>query len=280
MEDINQDETAQTTVADGEVITEAVDTNNSELVEKENVPAEAETVIEESVEASNNELAVEAVIEEPVNTSGSEPVIAEAVRVEENVPLTTGAVNPEIIAEQKPTVELKSVVEALLFVTSDPLELDKIQEIIGTGYNGQKLEKKQVRDALAELTADYQNKSSALQLVEIANGWQLCTKKEYAVWLDKLAKTKDVYKLSNSALETLSIIAYKQPLTRAEVEHIRGVDSGGVIHNLLEKRLVRITGRKEVLGHPLLYGTSDEFLQYFGLASIADLPMLEDLNKS
>jgi segregation and condensation protein B len=98
--------------------------------------------------------------------------------------------------------------------------------------------------------------------------------------LDKLAKTKDVYKLSNSALETLSIIAYKQPLTRAEVEHIPGVDSGGVIHNLLEKRLVRITGRKEVLGHPLLYGTSDEFLQYFGLASIADLPMLEDLNKS
>lgn len=219
MEDIIQDETTQTTVADGEVITESSEVINTETVS-------AETVI-----------------------------------------------------EQKPTIELKSVVEALLFVTSDPLELDKIQEIVGSEYSGQKLDKKQIREALEILAADYQNRNTALQLVEIANGWQLCTKKEYAVWLDKLAKNKDVYKLSNSALETLSIIAYKQPLTRAEVEHIRGVDSGGVMHNLLEKRLVRITGRKEVLGHPLLYGTSDEFLQYFGLASLADLPMLEDLSK-
>ena len=244
MEDIIQDENTQTTVADGEVINEAV-------------------------------------IEEAVSTKDSEPVIANSSEIAEEISVpVTAAAAAETVTEQKPTLELKSVVEALLFVTSDPLELDKIQEIIGTDYSGQKLDKKQVREALAELTTDYQNRNSALQLVEIANGWQLCTKKEYAVWLDKLAKTKDVYKLSNSALETLSIIAYKQPLTRAEVEHIRGVDSGGVIHNLLEKRLVRITGRKEVLGHPLLYGTSDEFLQYFGLASIADLPMLEDLNKS
>ncbi|MDD5491891.1 MAG: SMC-Scp complex subunit ScpB [bacterium] len=275
MDEILQEETTQTTVANGEVTTEAVNTNdsepvtasNNELVEKESVPVETETVIEEAVEASNSE---------PVTTNSSESIETENMPVAETGTIT----EPEPVTEQKPTVELRSVIEALLFVTSDPLELDKIQEIIGIDYSGQKLDKKQVREALTELAADYQNRSSALQLVEIANGWQLCTKKEYAVWLDKLAKTKDVYKLSNSALETLSIIAYKQPLTRAEVEHIRGVDSGGVIHNLLEKRLVRITGRKEVLGHPLLYGTSDEFLQYFGLASLADLPMLEDLNKS
>lgn len=272
MDEILQEETTQTTVANGEVTTEAVNTNdtepvtasNGELVEKENVPVETEKVLEEAVETSNSE---------PVTTNSSE--IVEEI----SVPITAAA-TAETMTEQKSTVDLKSVIEALLFVTSDPLELDKIQEIIGTDYSGQKLDKRQVREALTELAADYQNRSSALQLVEIANGWQLCTRKDYAVWLDKLAKTKDVYKLSNSALETLSIIAYKQPLTRAEVEHIRGVDSGGVIHNLLEKRLVRITGRKEVLGHPLLYGTSDEFLQYFGLASIADLPMLEDLNKS
>ncbi|MDD5259892.1 MAG: SMC-Scp complex subunit ScpB [bacterium] len=252
MEDIIQDETTQTTVADGEVNTETVTANSSEPT-------------------------VEEVIEETINTNGSEPV-EEVVSASE--PVIIDEVKAEIAVEQKPVVELKSVVEALLFITSDPLELDKIQEIVGIEYSGQKLDKKQIREALAELTADYQNRNTALQLVEIANGWQLCTKKEYAVWLEKLAKNKDVYKLSNSALETLSIIAYKQPLTRAEVEHIRGVDSGGVIHNLLEKRLVRITGRKEVLGHPLLYGTSDEFLQYFGLASLADLPMLEDLNKS
>lgn len=216
--------------------------------------------------------------EETVKVESSEPVIEEAVSASE--PVITETVSAEEVTEQKPTVELKSVLEALLFITSDPLEMDKIQEIIGTGFNGQKLDKKQIREALETLQADYQNRNSALQLVEIANGWQLCTKKEFAIWLDKSAKNKEVYKLSNSALETLSIIAYKQPLTRAEVEHIRGVDSGGVMHNLLEKRLVRITGRKEVIGHPLLYGTSDEFLQYFGLASLADLPMLEDLNKS
>lgn len=271
MDEILQEETTQTTVESvdpGEVVAEAVNTNSSE-------PA---PVNEETVEASNIE---------PVTASSSESIAAENIPVAETgeavtaEEISTGiSAKPEPATEQKPILELKSVIEALLFVTSDPLELDKIQEIIGTDYSGQKLDKKQVREALAELATDYQNRSSALQLVEIANGWQLCTKKEYAVWLDKLAKTKDVYKLSNSALETLSIIAYKQPLTRAEVEHIRGVDSGGVIHNLLEKRLVRITGRKEVLGHPLLYGTSDEFLQYFGLASIADLPMLEDLNKS
>ncbi len=236
MEEILKEEATQTTVADGEVITEAVNTNNSAPVEEEAV-------------------------------SASEPVISETISAAE-------------VTEQKPAIELKSVLEALLFITSDPLELDKIQEIIGTGFSGQKLDKKQIREALAVLQADYQDRNNALQLVEIANGWQLCTKKEFAIWLDKSAKNKEVYKLSNSALETLSIIAYKQPLTRAEVEHIRGVDSGGVMHNLLEKRLVRITGRKEVIGHPLLYGTSDEFLQYFGLASLADLPLLEDLNKS
>jgi segregation and condensation protein B len=217
--------------------------------------------------------------EEAVSTKDSGSVKEETVESTNNEPVIIEAISAETAAEQKPGIELKSVIEALLFVTSDPLQLDKIQEIIGTGYSGQKLEKKQIRESLTDLAADYQNRSSALQLVEIANGWQLCTKKEYAIWLEKLAKNKDIYKLSNSALETLSIIAYKQPLTRAEVEHIRGVDSGGVIHNLLEKRLVRITGRKEVLGHPLLYGTSDEFLQYFGLASLADLPMLEDLSK-
>jgi segregation and condensation protein B len=245
MEEILQEETTQTTTATGE-LAETGNTENSEPVAA---------------------AAVSTADSAPVETLNSGPAMAEEVA-------------PETVTGQQPVVALKSVVEALLFVTSDPLELDKIQEIIGTGYSGQKLEKKDIRQALTDLAADYQNRNSSLQLVEIANGWQLCTKKEYAVWLDKLAKNKDVYKLSNSALETLSIIAYKQPLTRAEVEHIRGVDSGGVMHNLLEKRLIRITGRKEVLGHPLLYGTSDEFLQYFGLASLADLPMLEDLNKS
>jgi len=184
-----------------------------------------------------------------------------------------------VVTPPADALDTKAIIEALLFVTSDPLSLDKMQEILGQKSDGTKLEKKELRDLLLELQADYQNRRSALQLVEIANGWQICTRGEFSSWLEKLAKNKEVYKLSNSALETLSIIAYKQPITRAELEHIRGVDSGGVIHNLLEKRLVRITGRKDALGHPILYGTTAEFLQYFGLASIADLPLIEDLNK-
>lgn len=269
MEEILKEETAQTTDENRDsrllVNEETANTMDSEPVKEETVEARSiEPVLlnEESVSTMESG----AVKEETVESTSS-GLVKETISAEEAI-------------EQKPVIELKSVLEALLFITSDPLELDKIQEIIGTGFGGQKLDKKQLREALAALQADYQSGNRALQLVEIANGWQLCTKKEFAIWLDKSAKNKEVYKLSNSALETLSIIAYKQPLTRAEVEHIRGVDSGGVMHNLLEKRLVRIIGRKEVIGHPLLYGTSDEFLQYFGLASLADLPLLEDLNKS
>lgn len=176
-------------------------------------------------------------------------------------------------------VELKPVVEALLFITSDPLSLDKMQEIIGVKNNHKNFDKKEIQRILKELQDDYQNRAGALQLAEVAGGWQICTKEEFSPWLEKLAKNKETYKLSNSALETLAIIAYKQPITRAEVEHIRGVDSGGIMHGLLAKRLVRIAGRKDCVGHPLLYGTSNEFLQYFGLATIGDLPLLEDLNK-
>ncbi len=217
---------------------------------------------------------------------------AEAPAAIENV---TAEVTAEISPAEEPPVEiapetpaepelqlldLKPVVEALLFVTSDPVSIDKIQEIVSGRESGLKIEKKDIRSALIELQTEYENRHSAVQLVEVAGGWQFCTKAEFAVWLEKLAKNKEVYKLSNSALETLSIIAYRQPITRAEVEHIRGVDSGGVMHSLLEKRLVKITGRKDCIGHPLLYGTTAEFLQYFGLAGIADLPLLEDLNKA
>lgn len=181
------------------------------------------------------------------------------------------------------TINLKPVIEALLFVHSAPVSIEKLQEIVSHSQsdNGNsKIDKKTIQQTLEELRREYNQRNSAIQILEVAHGWQFCTREEFSLWLEKLAKHKEVYKLSNSALETLAIIAYKQPITRAEVEHIRGVDSGGVIHNLLEKRLVRVTGRKECLGHPLLYGTTNEFLQYFGLVSITDLPLLEDLNKS
>lgn len=224
-----------------------------------------------------------------------EEQILEAMIVQESVEIVPSDQTEEINispqeSEKSPAEEpvalengnLKAVVEALLFVQGDPVSIDKIQEIVShakTGNEDKKIDKKILREILEALQQEYNQRNSAIQIVEVAGGWQFCTREEFSLWLEKLAKHKEVYKLSNSALETLSIIAYKQPITRAEVEHVRGVDSGGVVHNLLEKRLIRIAGRKECIGHPLLYGTTNEFLQYFGLAAIADLPMLEDLNK-
>jgi segregation and condensation protein B len=115
------------------------------------------------------------------------------------------------------------------------------------------------------------------QIEEIANGFQLLSRPEYHEWISKIRKKSGESKLSQQALETLSIIAYKQPIIRAEIEAIRGVQSGQMIRTLIEKGLVKITGRDEVLGRPLLYGTTTKFLDHFGLKSIKDLPKVEDL---
>jgi segregation and condensation protein B len=114
----------------------------------------------------------------------------------------------------------------------------------------------------------------------VADGWVLATKPEYAPWIKKLFKEKYILKFSPSALEALAIIAYKQPVTRAGIDEIRGVESSGVIDTLLEKRLVKVVGRKETLGKPLLYGTTQDFLKYFGLAHLSDLPLIENMPKN
>jgi len=125
-----------------------------------------------------------------------------------------------------------------------------------------------------ELKTDYN--ARGIQLVEIAEGYQLCTREEYAEWIKKFYKIDKGSKLSQASLETLSIIAYKQPITRVELEEIRGVDSGGVVRTLLEKNLIKNMGRKKVPGRPMMYGTTRKFLEYFGLKSLSDLPTLEE----
>ncbi|MEK6765651.1 MAG: SMC-Scp complex subunit ScpB [Planctomycetota bacterium] len=173
--------------------------------------------------------------------------------------------------ENKSPDEVKRIVEAILFAVQEPISVRKISEIIeGT-------EAKEIREVIQQLRDEYDSHDRVFQIEEIANGFQLLSRPEYHEWISKIRKKSGESKLSQPALETLSIIAYKQPIIRAEIEAIRGVQSGQMIRTLIEKGLVKITGRDEVLGRPLLYGTTTKFLDHFGLKSIKDLPKVEDL---
>jgi segregation and condensation protein B len=159
--------------------------------------------------------------------------------------------------------EIKNIIEVLLFITNTPVSLDKLVETL-------EVNKENIIEAIDELKKEYQNRP--LMINEVAGGYIMSSRPEYHVWIKKLFKEKITYKLSQSALETLAIIAYKQPITRAEIEAIRGVDVSGVIETLLERKLIRVSGRKETLGRPLLYSTTQEFLKYFGLKDLGELP--------
>src|SRR3989304_2832803 len=133
---------------------------------------------------------------------------------------------------------------------------------------------------LWELQHEYDMRLSGLRIVEVAGGFQIASRPELAQWIKRLRKVKQSSRLSKPSLETLAIIAYKQPLVKAEIEDIRGVDSSGVIKGLLDKHMIKIVGRKDVAGRPILYATTREFLQYFGLRDISDLPTLKEFTKS
>ena len=173
--------------------------------------------------------------------------------------------------ENKPPDEIKRIVEALLFAVQEPISVRKICEVV------EDVEAKEIREVIQQLREEYDTHDRVFQIEEIANGFQLLSRPEYHEWISKIRKKSGESKLSQQALETLSIIAYKQPIIRAEIEAIRGVQSGQMIRTLIEKGLVKITGRDEVLGRPLLYGTTTKFLDHFGLKSIKDLPKVEDL---
>jgi segregation and condensation protein B len=168
--------------------------------------------------------------------------------------------------------EVKRVIESLLFVHEHPLTVDNIVKIIGDQAG-----KKEIKETLMELLAEYQGMGRSFQLVEVDGGYQFRTKAAYARWIKNLRKVKPA-KLSQSALETLAIVVYRQPIVRAEIEHIRGVDSGWVLNSLLEKGLIKILGRKEVAGRPLVYGSSRRFLEIFGLRDLSALPTLQELD--
>ena len=168
--------------------------------------------------------------------------------------------------------ELKSIVENVLLAADQPVHVDELEKIfLNTA------EKNDLQLILEELKEEYQSKN--LQILEVADGYQLCTRHEFNGWIRKFLKLDRSSRLSQPSLDTLSIIAYKQPLTRQEVDDIRGVDSSGVIKTLLEKKVIGPAGRKKVPGRPIMYRTTQKFLEYFGLKDLSDLPTLEDLKE-
>ncbi len=162
------------------------------------------------------------------------------------------------------------VIEALLFASPDPLSLSQLQELLDEG------ERENIVRSLNDLKQLYENRNSGLTIIEVAGGFRLSTRADLYPWLTRLAKVRPG-RLSRPALETIAIVAYRQPITRAEIEAIRGVTVDGVLRTLIERGLIRIVGRKREVGRPLLYGTSRAFLEYFGFQDLSELPSLQEI---
>lgn len=165
---------------------------------------------------------------------------------------------------------LKPILESLLFVADEPLSLERLGEMLT------EVDKPAIRAALQELAQDYDNRGSGIALTEVAGGYQIRTRPEYHEWVRQLLKPPPS-RLSRPALETLAIIAYKQPIIRADIEYIRGVDCGGVLRMLLEKKLIRVLGRRDIPGRPMIYGTTRHFLEVFELKDLRDLPSPKEI---
>lgn len=169
---------------------------------------------------------------------------------------------------------LKALLEGIIYVAPEPVTLDSIVKVL----EGE--ERERVKAKLDKLVADFEQGTHGIQIRQVANGYKFSTKAEHHEVLRKYVKSlKPLMRLSKPALETLAVIAYRQPVTMPEIEEIRGVDSGGVIHTLLEKKLVVTGGRKNVVGRPILYRTSKEFLVHFGLNNVGELPSLKEFEE-
>lgn len=170
------------------------------------------------------------------------------------------------------TGEVKLIIESLLFAFDEPLRVERVQQIM------EGVPRSEIQKALDGLIDEYNTMDRSFSLIEVAGGYQFRTRAAYADWIKKLRKTRQP-RLAQASVETLAIVAYRQPIVRAEIEQIRGVDSGGVLRGLLKKGLIRIIGKKDVPGKPILYGTSRRFLEFFGLKDLSNLPTLKELEE-
>ena len=167
---------------------------------------------------------------------------------------------------------IKAVIEALIFASDAPLALEKIRIILSD------IEKTEIKEAFEKLVLEYNERQGGIYLQEVAGGFQFRTRPELSPWVKKLKSTKP-HSLSPQAMETLAIVAYKQPIVKSEIESIRGVDVGAPLKGLLDKKLIRIVGRKDVPGKPIIYGTTRKFLEVFNLKDLMDLPNLRELKE-
>lgn len=168
--------------------------------------------------------------------------------------------------------DLKAILEAIVFAADSPVSAERIAEVLP------EVPKSQIVDKLRELRKELEERRAGIELAEVAGGFQFRTRMEFAPWIRKLRASRPAA-LSPAALETLAVVAYRQPLVKAEIDRIRGVDVGGTLKGLLDKKLVRIVGRKDVPGKPLLYGTTRRFLEVFGLKDLSELPTLRELKE-
>ena len=168
---------------------------------------------------------------------------------------------------------MKPVAEALLFASDEPVPAARLAQLLGKGADA-----KTIRKLVDDLNAEYAGQGRAFEVVEIAGGFQLLTRPEFKDWIVELHRHRRQDKLTPSATETLAIVAYKQPVQRAAVDDVRGVQSGPLLRSLLERGLIKVVGRQNVPGRPILYGTSRLFLQHFGLKSLKDLPRVAELS--
>lgn len=166
--------------------------------------------------------------------------------------------------------ELSAIIESIIFATESAISTDRICDLLS------EFEREDVSAALLELFEFHEGRGGGYELAAVAGGWQFRTRPAFQPYVTRHIKAKSS-KFSQSSLETLAIVAYRQPITRAEIEHLRGVDCGGVLKSLLEKRLLRILGKKDIPGRPLIYGTSKEFLEIFGLKDLKSLPTLKEI---
>jgi segregation and condensation protein B len=167
---------------------------------------------------------------------------------------------------------IKAVIEALIFASDAPLALEKICMILSD------VEKKEIKEAFEKIVLEYNERQGGIYLQEVAGGFQFRTPPELSPWVKKLKSSKP-HSLSPQAMETLAIVAYKQPIVKSEIESIRGVDVGAPLKGLLDKKLIRIVGRKDVPGKPIIYGTTRKFLEVFNLKDLMDLPNLRELKE-
>ncbi len=175
------------------------------------------------------------------------------------------------------TEHYKPIVDALIFASETPLSVQKIRQILLEGQGDEGVSAQEIRKVIEEINRDNRENQRGFYLQEVAGGYQYRTRPNYAQWIKKLKKPKP-FRLTQSTLETLAIIAYKQPITRAEIDTIRGVDSGGTVKNLLERDLIKIAGRKDIPGRPFVFATTRRFLEVFGFEKLSDLPNLREFD--